>query len=69
MTMVNVKNKIIQKSFFNQSAWCNFAMCNSAYMEQKGVKQSILFLVNPQSGVSKKKRVPQMVERYIDPER
>jgi YegS/Rv2252/BmrU family lipid kinase len=29
-------------------------------------KQSILFLVNPKSGVSRKKRVPQMVERYID---
>ena len=29
-------------------------------------KQDILFLINPKSGVSKKKRVPQMVERYID---
>ena len=29
-------------------------------------KQSILFLVNPKSGVSRKKRVPQMVEQYID---
>ena len=29
-------------------------------------KQSILFLVNPRSGVSRKKRVPQMVEQYID---
>ena len=27
---------------------------------------SILFLVNPKSGVSRKKRVPQMVEQYID---
>ena len=43
--------------------------CNSAYMEQKGVKQSILFLVNPQSGVSKKKRVPQMIGQYVDHER
>ena len=32
-------------------------------------KQSILFLVNPKSGVSKKKRVPQMVEQYVDHER
>lgn len=29
-------------------------------------KQNILFLINPKSGVSRKKRVPQMVERYID---
>lgn len=38
-------------------------------MVSKGKKQSILFLVNPKSGVSKKKRVPQMVEQYIDHER
>ena len=29
-------------------------------------KQDILFLINPKSGVSRKKRVPQMVEQYID---
>ena len=29
-------------------------------------KLNILFLVNPKSGVSRKRRVPQMVERYID---
>lgn len=29
-------------------------------------KLSIQFLVNPKSGVSSKKRIPQMVERYID---
>ena len=32
-------------------------------------KQTILFIVNPKSGVSNKKRVPQMVEKYIDRER
>ena len=57
---------MIQKCFFNQSDWCNFAVRS---MGQKGEKQSILFLVNPQSGVSKKKRVPQMVEQYVDHER
>lgn len=35
-------------------------------MERQGKKMSILFLVNPKSGVSRKKRVPQMVEQYID---
>ena len=35
-------------------------------MDAAGKKQSILFLVNPKSGVSKKKRIPQMVEQYID---
>ena len=35
-------------------------------MSVEGKKQSILFLVNPNSGVSRKKRVPQMVEQYID---
>ena len=29
-------------------------------------KKSILFLVNPKSGVSRKRRVPQMVGQYID---
>ena len=38
-------------------------------MDTVGKKQSILFLVNPKSGVSKKKRIPQMVEQYIDHER
>ena len=38
-------------------------------MVSKGKKQSILFLVNPKSGVSEKKRVPQMVEQYVDHER
>lgn len=32
-------------------------------------KQTILFIVNPKSGVSNKKRVPQLVEKYIDRER
>jgi YegS/Rv2252/BmrU family lipid kinase len=32
-------------------------------------KQTILFIVNPKSGVSNKKRVPQLVEKYIDKER
>lgn len=35
-------------------------------MNNEGKKQSILFLVNPNSGVSKKKQIPQMVEKYID---
>ena len=35
-------------------------------MDKKGKKQTILFLVNPKSGVSSKRRVPQMVEQYID---
>ena len=38
-------------------------------MEHKGEKMSILFLVNPKSGVSRKRRVPQMVEQYIDHKR
>ncbi len=39
------------------------------YMELTAKRQTILFLVNPNSGVSKKKRVPQMVEKYIDHDR
>lgn len=35
-------------------------------MSQECKKQSILFLINPKSGVSRKRRVPQMVEQYID---
>lgn len=32
-------------------------------------KQKILFIINPKSGVQKKKKVPQMIEKYIDRER
>ena len=35
-------------------------------MSTDAKKESILFLVNPKSGVGGKKRIPQMVERYID---
>ena len=35
-------------------------------MDSGEKKLSILFLVNPKSGVSRKRRVPQMVEKYID---
>ena len=35
-------------------------------MKTVGEKQSILFLVNPKSGVSQKRKVPQMVGQYID---
>ena len=35
-------------------------------MSTKAKKESILFLVNPKSGVGGKKRILQMVERYID---
>lgn len=41
-------------------------MCDIAAMDSESEKRTILFLVNPKSGVSDKKRVPQMVERYID---
>ena len=35
-------------------------------MSTNAKKESILFLVNPKSGVGGKKRIPQMVERYVD---
>ena len=35
-------------------------------METVHEKQMLLFLINPKSGVSEKKRIPQMVERYVD---
>lgn len=35
-------------------------------MSAHSKKQTIEFYVNPKSGVSNKKRVPQMIERYID---
>ena len=38
-------------------------------MDKKGKRLTMLFLVNPKSGVSNKRRVPQMVERYVDRER
>lgn len=32
-------------------------------------KKSILFLINPKSGVQKKRRIPQLVEKYLDREK
>ena len=45
---------------------CNFALQKCSIVAMDSEKRTILFLVNPKSGVSSKRRVPQMVERYID---
>ena len=61
------------KYFYNWRICCNFAVANEIYpadsMDAIANRQSILFLVNPKSGVGRKNRMPQMVERYIDHQR
>lgn len=46
--------------------FCAAKVCSITAMDKKGKKQTILFLINPKSGVSNKRRVPQMVEQYLD---
>ncbi|MBO7239731.1 MAG: YegS/Rv2252/BmrU family lipid kinase [Bacteroidaceae bacterium] len=45
------------------------SQCETVHNNSMGKKESILFLINPKSGVSRKKQIPQMVEKYIDHER
>ena len=49
--------------------YIKFAEKNPNVVKTVGAKSKILFLINPKSGVQSKKRVPEMIEKFIDRDR